>query len=133
MHKPIVRLAAVAAVLVAAGVAAAGTFRGVSPTVLAGNATCRDVPGLSYSTQIRFSAPVNGSSSGGVYLFVDGNTVGWYTLGDILVKAVLVKGGVNTNVYRYPAIDDYSDGGLVPPTNPKTHAPYDLGNVTVCY
>src|SRR5215212_720464 len=104
-----------AAVLVVAGVSFGATYRGVEATVIAGNVGCADVPGLSYRTQIKFSAPVNGSSGGGVYLFVDGNNVGWYTLGDILVKAVLVKGGTNTNAYRYPTFDDYSDGFLVPP------------------
>jgi hypothetical protein len=132
MRKLVLALVA-ATVLVVAGVSAGATYRGVEATVLTGNAGCADVSGLSYKTQIKFTSPVNGSSAGGVYLFVDGNNVGWYTLGDILLKAVLVKGGPNTNAYRYPAFQDYSDGFLVPPTNPKTKKPYDLGSVTVCY
>lgn len=114
-------------------VAAAGTFRGIEPSVLSGNPGCANVPGLGYQTQVNFDSPQNGSSASGVYLIIDGNRVSWYTLGDILVKAVIVKGGNNGNVYRYTSGQDYSDGGLFPPLNQKTGTPYTLGSVRVCY
>lgn len=128
-----VKVAAVVAALAVAGVAAAGSFRGIQPTVMSGNPACSDIVGLSFTKQVKFSPPVNGASSGRVHIFVEGNSIGWYTLGDVLVKAAIVKGGNNANLYRYPAVDDYSDGGLVPPTNPKTGKAYDLGAVTFCY
>ncbi len=121
------------AVLVVIGVAAGATYRGIEPVTLAGNPTCRDVPGLTFRSQVKFSPAVNGASAGGIYIFVDGNKVGWYTLGDILVKAAIVKGGTSANVYKYPAVDDYSDDSLLPPSNPKTGKVYDLGGVTFCY
>ena len=132
MRKLAVKAAIIAAALVVAGVAAGATYRGVEPILIAANPACRDVPGLSFTKQVKFSTPINGASAGGVYIFVDGNTVGWYTLGDILVKAVIVKGGTDANVYKYPAFD-YSDGTLLPPLNPKTGKVYDLGTVTFCY
>jgi hypothetical protein len=133
MRKLMVRLGAVIVVLVAAGVAAGASYRGVVPTVISGNPGCSEVPNLSFSTQVKFSPPVDGASAAGVHLTQNGNSVGWYTLGDILVKAVLVKGGTSANLYRYPATDDYSDGTLFAPTNPKNGKPYDPSTITVCY
>jgi len=127
-------LVAVVTGLVVAGVAAAGSFRGIEPVVVASNPGCADL-GISYTTQVRFTSPANGSSAGGIFLFVDGNSLGWFTNGDIVVKAVIVKGGPNGNVYLYPdpTVVGFSDGSLVPPTNTKTHKPYDLGAATFCY
>ena len=51
---------------------------------------------------------------------------------DVTVRAVIVKGGSNANVYVYPR-GDYSDGGLQTPVNPKSGKPYGLGYVTFCY
>lgn len=126
-------LATAAVAIVAVSAAAAGTFRGIEPSVLSGNPGCADVPGLAYHTQVNFDSPQNGASASGVYLFIDGNKVGWYTQGDVLVKAVIVKGGNNGNVYRYTSEQDYSDGGLLPPLNQKTGTTYTLGSVRVCY
>jgi hypothetical protein len=127
-------LVAVGAALVVAGVAAAGSFRGIEPTVVGGNPGCADI-GLSNATQVRFASPANGSSAGGIFLFVDGNSLGWFTNGDIVVKAAIVKGGPNANVYSYPdpSVVGFSDGSLVPPLNTKTHKLYDLGAATFCY
>jgi hypothetical protein len=123
-----------AAALIVVGVAAGATYRGIEPITIAGNPTCSNIPGLTFTSQVKFSSPVNGASGGGVYIFVDGNTVGWYTLGGYpLIKAVIVKGGSAANVYRYPAFDDYSDTSLLPPLNPKTGKVYSLGSVTFCY
>jgi hypothetical protein len=120
--------------LVVAGVAAAGSYRGIEPRVIAGNPGCADT-GVSYTTQVKFSSPANGSSAGGIHLFVDGNSLGWYTNGDIVVKGVIIKGGPNGNFYSYPdpTVVGFSDGSLVPPLNTKTKKPYDLGAATFCY
>ena len=125
-------LTVVVAVIV--GAAIAGTARGIEPFVVASNPGCSDVPGLSYQTQVNFDQPQNGSNAAGVYLFVDGAKVSWYTLlPNVVVKAVIVKGGRDGNVYRYTSGQDYSDGGLYPPTNPKSGTPFALGSVRVCY
>jgi hypothetical protein len=131
------------AVLGVVGSAAGATDRGVKPATVVGNPTCKDIAGLTYSVEVKFAAPVNCATALGVHIFVDGNTVGWYVLPDIpgetphiLVMRVIVKGGPNANVYTYGAVagnPDFSDGGLVPPTNPKTKQPYPLGSVTFCY
>jgi hypothetical protein len=127
---PVVAVAAAGLVIVAAG--AAGSFRGVEPVVVAGSPGCRDVAGLSYSAEVKFVAPVNGMSAGGIHLFVEESGVGWYVLFNENVRAVIVKGGPNANVYRYPG-GDFSDGLLAPPRNPKNGKPYGLGYVTFCY
>jgi hypothetical protein len=125
---------ATAAALIVVGVAAGATYRGIEPITIAGNPTCSNVPGLTFTSQVKFATPINGASAGGVHIFVDGNTVGWYTLGGApLIKTVIVKGGSAANVYRYPAFDDFSDSGLLPPLNPKTGNVYGLGSVTFCY
>lgn len=132
MNKVAVKAAIAAAALVVASVALGASYRGIVPVTMGGNPACRDVPGLSFSSQVRFSPALNGASAGGVHIFVDGNTVSWYTLGDVLVKAAIVKGGTNANVYRYQG-SDFSDGTLLPPLNSKTGTVYDLGGVTFCY
>jgi hypothetical protein len=116
-----------------ASVAAAGSVRGIEPFVVAGNPGCADLSGVSFTTQVNFDSPVNGSSASGVYITIDGTRVGWFTLGDLLVKAVIVKGGSSANVYEYTSGQDYSDGGLFPPTNPKNGKPYSLGAIRACY
>jgi hypothetical protein len=133
MGRYAVKIVVALAALVLAGIATGASYRGYVPVVISGNPGCADVPNLSFTTQVRFSTPVNGATAGGVHITVDGNTLGWYTLGDILVKAVIVKGGPNANLYRYPAIDDYSDGTLLPPVNTKTGSVYSLGSATFCY
>ena len=133
MKKRAAKAAITAAALVVVGVAAGASYRGIVPVTMAGNPACRDVPGLSFSSQVKFSPALNGASAGGVHIFVDGNTVGWYTLGDVLVKAAIVKGGANANLYRYPGTVDFSDGTLLPPLNPKTGRVYGLDGVTFCY
>lgn len=134
MSKLGLTVVAVMVGLVVAGVAAAGSYRGIEPSVVSGNPGCADI-GLSSATQVRFASPANGSSAGGIFLFVDGNSLGWYTNGDIVMKAAIVKGGPNANVYSYPdpTVVGFSDGSLVPPLNTKTHKLYDLGAATFCY
>jgi hypothetical protein len=125
----------VTAALVIVGVSSAGTVRGITPVTVAGNPTCSTLSGVTYSSEVKFNPPVNGASTDGIYIFVNGNVVGWYVLReirDITVRAVIVKGGSNANVYVYPG-GDYSDGGLQTPLNPKNGKPYDPGYVTFCY
>jgi hypothetical protein len=129
----VVALAATAALAVV-GVGASGTFRGVTPVAVSGNPKCSDLSkfGVSPSTQpIKFEPPVHGASLGGVNILVDGNRVGWYTFPPVHVKAAIVKGGPNVNLYVY-AGEDFSDGWFDPVTNPKTGQVYGLGAVTFC-
>jgi hypothetical protein len=123
------------AALVIVGVSSAGTFRGITPVTVTGNPTCSSVSGLTYSAEVKFSPPVHGATADGVYIFVESNVVGWYVLRDIrdvTVRAAIVKGGTNANVYVYPG-GDYSDGGLQAPLNPKNGKPYAPGYVIFCY
>lgn len=129
-------VAVVAAGLVVVAVGAAGSYRGVEPVVVEGSPKCRDL-GLNSSTEVKFVSPVNGMTIGGIHLFVDTNdpsvgALGWYVVNHENVRAVIVKGGSNANVYWYPG-GDFSDGLLTTPTNPKKGTPYGLGYVSFCY
>lgn len=128
--RTVVAVAAAGLVIVAAS--AAGSYRGVEPVVVAGSPSCKDIAGLSYSAEVKFAEPVNGSNLDGIYLLLDQTGISWYTLLNENVRAVIVKGGPNANVYRYPG-GDFSDGLIVPPRNPKNGKLYGLGYVTVCY
>jgi hypothetical protein len=133
MRKYFLTVVAVAATgLVIVAASAAGSYRGIEPVLVAGNPGCKDLAGLSYSAEVKFVSPVNGMSAGGIHLFVEESGVGWYVLLNENVRAVIVKGGTNANVYRYPG-GDFSDGSLVPPRNPKNGSLYGLGSVTFCY
>jgi hypothetical protein len=135
MRKVLLAVACIVAagsVLVATGAAVdvAPSFRGVVPVVVHGSPNCKDLtgwvdPSRTYSTQIKFSAPINGTSGGGMNVVIyPGNTpgtaIGWYVLNNEDVRAVIVKGGPSANVYYYPitpATGDFSDGQL---TTPRT-------------
>jgi hypothetical protein len=136
VQKFVLRVALlVTAALVFVGASSAGTVRGITPVTVAGSPTCSTLSGVTYSAETRFTSPINGANADGIYIFVDGNVVGWYVLReirDINVRAVIVKGGPNANVYVYPG-GDYSDGGLLTPLNPKNGKPYGLGYVIFCY
>lgn len=125
----------VTAALIFVGVASAATVRGITPVTVAGSPTCSTVGGFTYSASVKFSPPVNGATADGVHIFFDGTTVGWYVLReirDLNIRAVIVKGGPNGNVYVYPG-GDYSDDGLQAPLNTKNGKPYTPGYVTFCY
>lgn len=129
----LVALAATAALAVV-GVGAADTFRGIAPVVVSGNPKCSDLTklGVPAGTQsIKFEPPVQGASSGGINIFVDGSRVSWYTFPPVHVQAAIVKGGPNVNVYVYAGFD-FSDGWFDPVTNAKTGQSYGLGAVTFC-
>jgi hypothetical protein len=133
MRKFLLTVVAVAAAgLVVITASAAGSYWGVEPVVVAGSPSCKDIAGLSYSAEVKFAEPVNGVNAGGIYLLLLQRGIDWYTLLHENVRAVIVKGGPNANVYRYPG-DIFSDGLLGTPLNPKNGKPYGLGYVTVCY
>jgi hypothetical protein len=67
-----------------------------------------------------------------MHFVLDENGVGWFVLFNENVRAVIVKGGPNANVYRYPG-GDFSDGSLSTPLNPKNGKPYGPGSVTFCF
>jgi hypothetical protein len=122
--------------LVAAGASSAATVRGIAPFVVSGNIGCSQVRGIGTTTSATFSPPANGASSGGITLLVDSSTrFGWYVdpgVRKVDVRAIIVKGGPNSNVYIYPG-GDYSDGPITAPTNPKNGKPYDVGAATFCF
>jgi hypothetical protein len=127
-------VAVVAAGLVVIAVGAAGTVRGIEPVVVAGSPKCSDLAGLNTSAEIKFVEPVNGMAGGGIHLFVLSTGVGFWVENHENVRAVIVKGGPNANVYRYPGGDfNLSDDGLWAPTNLKKGTRYGLGYLTFCY
>ena len=125
-------VAVVAAGLVVVAVGAAGSVRGVEPVVVAGSPKCSDLAGLNATAELKFGSPVNGLTAGGIHLFVLTGGVGWWVENHENVRAVIVKGGPNANVYWYPG-GDLSDDGLATPTNAKKGTPYGLGYVSFCY
>jgi hypothetical protein len=133
MRKFLLAVVAVAAAgLVVIAASAAGSYRGVEPVVVAGSPSCNDLAGLSYSAEVKFAEPVNGANAGGIYLLLDQTGISWYVLLNENVRAVIVKGGPNANVYFLPE-GVFSDGLLAPPNNPKNGKPYGLGYLTFCY
>jgi hypothetical protein len=133
----LVALAATTALAVV-GVGAADTWAHVTPVAVSGNPKCSDLTnqGVPAGTQsIKFEPPVHGASSGGINILVEGNRVAWYTSPPVRVRAAIVKGGPNVNLYVYPAPSPelaYTDGWFDPVTNPKTGQVYGLGAVTFC-
>jgi hypothetical protein len=127
---PVVAVAAAGLIVVTASTAA--SYRGVEPAIVAGSPGCRDLAGLSYGAEVKFVSPVNGVNAGGMHFVLDENGVGWWVLFNEDVRAVIVKGGPNANVYRYPE-GVFSDGSMGTPLNPKNGKPYGLSYVTFCY
>jgi hypothetical protein len=119
--------------LVTAVSASAATYRGYEPTTVSGYPRCSGLSGLTFTTEVKFSPLQHGANAGGIYVFFENNTLAWYTMCDVLVKAVILKGGAYSNVYRYPAFQDYSDSELVPPVKPKTGKRYAFDDATFCY
>jgi hypothetical protein len=133
MRKLVLTVAAIVAaglVVVATGAAAAPppSYQGIAPVVYAGNPDCKDLtgwvdPSVTYSTQIKFVLPVNGTNGGGMNVAIDANTavgtgIGWYVNNNEDVRAVIVKGGPSANVYFYPAhpaTGDFVDGSMTTP------------------
>jgi hypothetical protein len=136
MKKILVLVSLVGLVALAAvNASSAATVRGITPFVVSGYPGCSQV-GVTTTESVAFTPPVNGASSNGLFLLVDSSTsFGWYVLPEIRnidVRAIIVKGGPNSNVYVYPG-GDYSDGPITAPTNPKNGKPYAVGSATFCF
>ena len=103
------------------------SFWGIAPIVVPGAPDCNDLTGWldptrTFSTQIKFVLPVNGTNGGGMTITIDaastgGDRLGWYVLRNEDVRAVIVKGGPSANVYYYPvhATGTFVDGSLTTP------------------
>src|SRR5215218_8277538 len=128
MHKQALR-AAVAAVcgliaLLAIVPAAHATNASVPPVKVDGNPKCADY-GL---TAIAKFDPVNSGTKDGITLTKhDTYYVKWTST--VAVDRVIVKGGPNANIYKYPA-DTYGDDWLHAPMNGSK--PYGLSHVEFC-
>ena len=136
MKRTLLLVALVGSVaLTVVGSSSAATVRGITPYVVSGYPSCAQV-GVSATNSATFTPPVNGASSGGINLLVDSSTsFGWYVdpgVRNVDVRAIIVKGGPNSNVYVYPG-GDYSDGPITAPTNPKNGKLYDVGSATFCF
>ena len=135
MRKFLLMAAVVAtAGLVVVAAAVAATDRGYEPVLMEGNPDCRDLQGLTYTNQIVLKKAINGSNTNGIFvLYLSDTNIQWYVNNESPhVTAVIVKGGTQANVYRYPGTVDFSDGHLETPVldNGKHSR---LGAVTVCY
>jgi hypothetical protein len=121
--------------LALAGASSAATFRGITPRLASGYPSCAQI-GSAGTSSVSFTPLANGASSGGINLLVDSAaSFGWYVdpgVRNVDVRAIIVKGGPNSNVYIYPG-GDYSDGPITAPTNPKNGKPYDAGAATFCF
>jgi hypothetical protein len=130
LFSTVAAIAVAGSVVVATGAAVdvPSSVRGVKPVVVDGNPDCKDLkgwinPSRTFSTQVKFVAPVNGTSGGGMNVLIDpnnppGTAIGWYVLKNEDVRAVILKGGASANVYFYPATPstgDFSDGGMTTP------------------
>ena len=71
--------------------------------------------------------PVETGWYGGVYVEVDGDTFSFSTADDVLVTAVIVKGGKNANLYIYGST--HGDYGLHAPDNAKSGKYYGLSHL----
>jgi hypothetical protein len=122
--------------LAVVGASSGATVRGITPFVASGYPNCSQLRGVSSSESVTFNQPVNGANSNGLFLLVDSSTkFGWFVLPEIRnidVRAIIVKGGPNSNVYVYPG-GDFSDGPITAPTNPKNGKLYDVGAATFCF
>ncbi|HPP03103.1 MAG TPA: hypothetical protein PLX83_21190, partial [bacterium] len=131
-HKSILWFSVVAILAVAASPGAWGAS--VEPELWPGNPQCEDV-GCG-GTQLYIDPPTSGTyiidarrsitiiSEDGVYL-------NWIATVGVDVNCVIVKGGANANVYRYPD-GTLSDTGLHAPLNPNGK-PAGLSHVIFCY
>ena len=148
-------ISTVAAIVVAGSVVVATgaavdvprSAQGIAPIVLDGNPDCKDLegwvdPNRTYSTRVKFVAPVNGTSGGGINVVIDpgnppGTALGWYVDNGEEVRAVIVKGGPSANVYFYPVHleGDFVDGSMTTPgTLQKGKLKFPaLGYMEFCY
>ena len=158
MRKLVTTVAAIVvagSVLVATGAAVdvPTSYQGIAPVRVDGNPDCKDLtgwvdPNRTYSTQLRFVSPVNGTSAAGINVALAANVavgtgIGWYVNPELAesrdMRAVIVKGGSSANVYFYPARPatgaDFVDGSMTTPgTLQKGTWKFPaLGSMTFCY
>jgi hypothetical protein len=129
MHKQGLRAPLVAAcgliALLAIAPAAHATNASVPPVKVDGNPKCADY-GL---TSITKFDPVDSGTKGGVTLTKhDTYYVKWTST--VAVDRVIVKGGPNANIYKYP-VDTFGDDWLHAPIN-DNGKPYGLSHVEFC-
>ena len=98
----------------------------VTPTVVAGNPDCASLA-LGYTTLTKFDPPNDGTEAGITLDRLDEHFFNWTST--VAIDAVIVKGGPNANVYRYP-LDTFHDEGLSAPDNGGQ--PYGLSHVEFC-
>ena len=128
MHKQVLRAPLAAAcgfvALLVMASAAHATNASVPPVKVDGNPKCADY-GLSAITKFD---PVNSGTEDGVTLTKhDTYYVKWTST--VAVDWVIVKGGPNANIYKYPA-DTFGDDWLHAPMNGTK--PYGLSHVEFC-
>jgi uncharacterized repeat protein (TIGR01451 family) len=125
LRAPLIAALTVLAVLLVAP-AAHATGPSVTPEVVLGNPKCADF-GLTAITKFD---PVNSGTKDGITLTkYDDLYFKWTST--VAVDWVIVKGGPNANVYKYP-IDAFADDGLSAPINPANGKPYGLSHVEFC-
>jgi uncharacterized repeat protein (TIGR01451 family) len=125
LRAPLIAALTVLAVLLVAP-AAHATGPSVTPEVVLGNPKCADF-GLTAITKFD---PVNSGTKDGITLTkYDDLYFKWTST--VAVDWVIVKGGPNANVYKYP-IDTFADDGLSAPINPANGKPYGLSHVEFC-
>src|SRR5918994_285556 len=120
---------AAGALLIVGGLPGTAGATHVTPTRVAGNATCP-----AGTTELKVEPVESGTESDGtltVTLVVTGNTFNWTS--NIGVDVVIVKGGNASNVYDYRPGESTGDTGLHAPINPKTGEPFGLSHVSFCY
>jgi hypothetical protein len=121
-------LAAAGALLLIPAVAGAAT---VDPVWYDDNPTCAD---LGYAHEIKFDPPQTGSKTAdGVTVDLTvgaGQAVSWTSSSPI--DAVMVKGGSEGNVYKYPG-ESSTDSGLHTPVNQNNGTFFGLSHVNFCW
>jgi hypothetical protein len=100
------------------------TDASVPPVKVDGNPKCADY-GL--TTVAKFDPVVSGTKTGVTLVKHDGEYFGWTST--VAVDWVIVKGGPNSNIYKY-GIDTFADDWLHAPINGDK--PYGLGHVELC-
>ena len=119
---------AAGALLIVGGLPGTAGATHVTPTRVAGNATCP-----AGTTELKVEPVESGTESDGtltVTLVVTGNTFSFES--NIGVDVVIVKGGPNSNVYTYDP-ESTGDTGLHAPINPNTGKPFGLSHISFCY
>jgi hypothetical protein len=125
LRAPLAAVCWVVVVLVAAPAAHAWEAS-VPPVKVDGNPSCADY-GLTAIT--KFDPVASGTKNGVTITKHDEFYVKWTST--VAVDWVIVKGGPDANIYKYP-VDTFGDDWLHAPINPDTGKPYGLSHVEFC-